>query len=65
MKRENSIKDVVRKSMHALLNNGSYDELNDEQKALVVEYETEIYKEKVDKLRKTILPEEIEERIHE
>lgn len=59
------VKDVMRKSVHALLSNGSYDELNEEQEALVVEYETELYKEKVDELRKSMSQEEIKEIIHD
>lgn len=63
--KENNIKDVMRKSVHALLSSISYDELNEEQNALVVEYETELYKEKVDELRKTMSPEEIKETIND
>lgn len=59
------VKDVMRKSVHALLSNGSYDDLNEEQEALVVEYETELYKEKVDELRKSMSSEEIKETIHD
>ena len=59
------VKDVMRKSVHALLSGISYDELNEEQNALVVEYETELYKEKVDELRKSKTSEKIKGIIHD
>lgn len=59
------IKEVMQKAVQALLSNGSYDDLNEEQKAVVIEFETELYKAKVDELRKSMPPEEIEEVIHD
>lgn len=59
------IKDIMQKTAHALLSSGSYEDLNEEQLAVVVEFETELWKSKVDELRKTMLPEEIEETIHD
>lgn len=59
------IKEVMQKAVRALLSNGSYDDLNEEQKAVVIEFETELYKAKVDELRKSMPPEEIEEVIHD
>lgn len=67
VKMENNmdIKNVMEKSVRALLSSGSYDDLNEEQNAVVVEFETELWKPKVDELRKTMSPKEIEERIHD
>lgn len=48
-----------------LLSNCSYDDLNAQQKALVVVQETKLYKEKIDELRKSMSPEKIEETIHD
>ena len=59
------IKEVMRKAVRALLSSGSYDDLNEEQNAVVVEFETELYKAKVDELRKSMPPEEIKETIHD
>lgn len=59
------VKEVMKKAVRALLSNGSYDDLNEEQNALVVEFETELWKEKVDELRDKLSPEEIEETIHD
>ena len=59
------IKEVMRKAVRALLSSGSYDDLNEEQNAVVVEFETELYKAKVDELRKSMSPEEIKETIHD
>lgn len=59
------IKEVMRKAVRALLSNGSYDDLSEEQNAVVVEFETELYKAKVDELRKSMSPEEIKETIHD
>ena len=39
--------------------------MNEEQNAVVVEFETELYKEKVDELRKSMSTEEIKETIHD
>ena len=54
------IKEVMRKAVRALLSSGSYDDLNEEQNAVVVEFETELYKTKVDELRKSMPPEDTE-----
>lgn len=59
------IKEVMRKAVRALLSNGSYGDLNEEQNAVVVEFETELWKPKVDELRKSMPPEEIKEIIHD
>ena len=59
------IKEVMQKAVQALLSNGSYDDLNEEQKAVVIEFETELYKAKVDELRKSMPPEEIKKVIHD
>lgn len=59
------IKEVMRKAVRALLSSGSYDDLNEEQNAVVVKFETELYKAKVDELRKSMPPEEIKETIHD
>jgi hypothetical protein len=67
-------KEVMQKAVRALLSSGSYDDLNEEQNAVVVEeeqnavvveFETELYKAKVDELRKSMPPEEIKETIHD
>ena len=58
-------REIMIKAVHALLSSGSYDDLNEEQNSVVVEFETEIMKEKVDELRKTMPPEEIKETIHD
>lgn len=59
------VKEVMQKAIHALLSNSSYDDLNEEQNALVVEFETELWKAKVDELRDKMPPEKIEETIHD
>ena len=51
--------------LEILENAGSYDDLNEEQNAVVVEFETELWKPKVDELRKSMPPEEIKETIHD
>ena len=43
-------REIMIKAVHALLSSGSYDDLNEEQNSVVVEFETEIMKEKVDEL---------------
>ena len=59
------IKEVMQKAVRALLSSGSYDDLNEEQNAVIVEFETELWKPKVDELRKSMSPEEINETIHD
>ena len=56
------IKEVMQKAVRALLSSSSYDDLNEEQNNLVVEFETELWKPKVDELRDKMLPEEIRKR---
>ena len=58
-------REVMRKAVRVLLSNNSYDDLNEEQNAVVVEFETELWKPKVDELRKSMPPEEIKETIHD
>ena len=58
-------REIMIKAVHALLSSGSYDDLNEEQNSVVVEFETEIMKAKVDELRKTMPLEEIKETIHD
>ena len=38
-------REIMIKAVHALLSSGSYDDLNEEQNSVVVEFETEIMKE--------------------
>lgn len=59
------IKEAMQKAVRALLSSASYDDLNEEQNAVVVEFETELWKPKVDELRKSMPPEEINETIHD
>ncbi len=58
-------KEVMRKALVALLSSGSYDGLNKEQEAVVVEFETELFKSKIDELRESMPREEIKEVIHD
>lgn len=58
------VREVMEKARHALLSDGSYDDLNEEQNAVVVEFETELYKSKVDELRKSMSADELWETIH-
>ncbi len=53
------------RTLEILENAGSYDDLNEEQNAVVVEFETELWKPKVDELRKSMPPEEIKGIIHD
>lgn len=48
-----------------LLREMSYDEMTPEQERIVVEYETEIWKTRVDELKATMTKEQIKEQIHE
>lgn len=59
------IKEVMQKAVRALLSSGSYDDLNEEQNAVVVEFKTELWKPKIDELRKSMPPEEIKKIIHD
>ncbi|MFR7537002.1 hypothetical protein [Monoglobus pectinilyticus] len=58
------VKEAMQKAVRALLSNGSYHDLNEEQKAVVVEFETELWKPKVDEMRKSMSLVEISEVIH-
>lgn len=58
------MEELKTKLIHSLLSTLSYDELNDEQMALVVEYETELWKPKVDELLPSHSVKEIEDIIH-
>lgn len=59
------MEELKTKLIQSLLNTLTYDELNDEQNKLVVEYETELWKPKVDELRVTKNKDEIKEIIHD
>lgn len=59
------VKETMQKAISALLSSGSYDDLNEKQNALDVEYETELWKANVDELRNKMPPEEIRETIHD
>lgn len=54
-----------RKLAEEILNTVTYIEMNEEQTRLVVEYELEIYKPKVDKLKEHYNNDKIEEKIHD
>lgn len=58
------VKEAMQKAVRALLSNGSYHDLNEEQKAVVVEFETELWKPKVDEMRKSMSLLEISEVIN-
>lgn len=47
-----------------LLETYSYDEMNEEQEKLVSEYETEIFKKKIDNLKNSLNKDELKEKIH-
>lgn len=56
---------IKEKTASDLLMTLSYDEMNEEQINLVVEYETERFKKRVDELRNEMPQKEIEETIHD
>ena len=58
------VKEAMQKAVRALLSNGSYHDLNEEQKAVVVEFETELWKPKVDEMRESMSLLEISEVIN-
>ena len=57
-------KKIMERAVRALLSSGSYDDLNDEQMSVVVDFETELWKPKVDELRKSMSPEEMKKTIY-
>lgn len=59
------MEDIKTRLIEALLQTITYDDMTKEQEELVVEYETEKWKSKVDELRAALTKEEIEEQIHE
>ena len=59
------MEDIKTKLIESLLRTITYDDMNKEQMELVVEYETEKWKPKVDELKNTITKAEIEEQIHD
>ena len=59
------MEELKTKLIQSLLSTLSYDELNDEQMTLVVEYETELWKPHIDELRETTNEDEIREMIHD
>lgn len=58
-------REVMLKAVRALLSNNSYEDLNEEQNAVVIEFEVELYKPKVDELRKSMSSEQIKAVIHD
>lgn len=59
------MEELKTKLIHSLLSTLTYDDMNKEQMALVVEYETELWKPKVDELRATTNEDELKEMIHD
>lgn len=59
------MEEIKTKLIEALLKTLTYDEMTNEQKRLVVEYETEKLKPKVNELKKKLSKEALEENIHE
>jgi phosphopantetheine adenylyltransferase len=53
------------KTAKELLMTLTYDDMDEEQEALVVEYETEQFKKRIDELRSKKSPEELDELIHD
>ena len=53
------------KLIESLLSTMTYDEMTEEQKKLVTEYETEKWKTKVDELKKTMNISDIQNQIHD
>ena len=53
-----------RNQAQQLLHTLTYNEMTEEQKKLVTEYETEKWKPKVDELKKTMAVSDIQEQIH-
>ena len=59
------MEDIKTRLIEALLQTITYDDMTEEQERLVVEYETELYKPRVDELKATLTKEEIEQQIHD
>lgn len=59
------MEELKTKLIHSLLSTLAYDDMNKEQMALVVEYETELWKPHIDELRATTNKDEIREMIHD
>lgn len=59
------MEDIKNKLIESLLRTITYDDMTDEQMMLVVEYETEVYKRKIDELKQSMNVSKIKELIHE
>lgn len=59
------MEEIKTKLIESLLKTITYDDMTLEQERLVVEYETEKSKPKVDDLKRTMSKEQLEETIHE
>ena len=59
------MEDIKTRLIKSLLQTITYDDMTEEQERLVVEYETELYKSRVDELKATLTKEEIEQQIHD
>lgn len=59
------MEDLKERLIQALLSTLTYDEMTREQEKLVVEYETEKWKPRVDELRENMTEECLKEMIHE
>ena len=59
------MEDIKTRLIESLLQTITYDDMTKEQEELVVEYETEKWKPKVDELKAALTKEEIENQIHE
>ncbi|GAA6275928.1 hypothetical protein F170042I7_21140 [Blautia caecimuris] len=59
------MEEIKTKLIESLLKTITYDDMTLEQERLVVEYETEKLKPKVDDLKRTMSKEQLEETIHE
>lgn len=59
------MEEIKTKLIESLLKTITYDDMTLEQEHLVVEYETEKLKPKVDDLKRTMSKEQLEETIHE
>lgn len=55
----------IKREAKRCLQTFAYDEMNQEQLSLVVKYETEEFKRQVDKLKKKLPLEEVEDTIHD
>lgn len=64
-KESKTMEEIKTKLIESLLSTLTYDDMTLEQERLVTEYQTEIWKLKVDELRHTMTKEEMEEQIHD